>query len=214
MKNKQQISTELADLVQSHYYSEDFELISSVQAYQATLSGDEAALLTDVVYRRLLDEGSIVDILLCGVARVPSAVPVLAEKLNRADISNQMTRALIVALQTYASDEAYTAVERFLDSDQEMETLQALARIDFVRTLPYTVRLMRKEHYHPIVLHMFYDRMKKVGLNALIADLKQSSTTQSDAFRESLLKTIHSKPNDYNPFSEEEIQALVKNLGA
>ncbi|HMO50167.1 MAG TPA: hypothetical protein PKE26_05550 [Kiritimatiellia bacterium] len=213
MKTREQLESDVVQLVQSHYYSEDFELLSAFQAYVHGLSESEKNDVAGIAFSRLIHEGSMVDILLCSVVNVPSAAPVLAEKLNREPHSNQVTRALIAALKTYATDDAYTAVERFLDSDQELETLQALACIDFVRTLPYLVRLIRKEHVHGIALHILHDRSKAVGLDRLVEELRLSSATQSAGFRENLAKTLRSKKDPYNPFSEAEILRILHAIG-
>ena len=214
MKDQDTIASDINAIVQSHYYSEDFELVSSIRAYADRLSRDESDILEQVVLQRLMHDGSIVDVLLCSVIKVPSAVPILARRLQEEDTSNQITRTLISALRTYSNDEAYTAVERFIDSDQEMETLQALAQIDFVRTLPVMARLMQKDHYQGVVLHIVYDRMKTVGMDQLIGELTSSTVTTSANFRESLAKSLKSKKEPYNPFSEPEIMRIISHVSA
>jgi len=208
VKDKSEIQSDLDRIVQAHYYSEDFELISSFRAYESERADEEKDLLAEVVFERLCSEGSLVDILFCSIIDVPSAVPVLAEKLSREPQVNQVTRSLIQALKRYASDDAYTAVERFLDSDQEMDALQALASIDFARTLPHMARLMKKDHYHGVVLQMLRDRMKRVGLEPLVEELKKSSATRSASFRECLRKALASKSADFNPLDPGQISAL------
>jgi len=213
MHTLESISREISDLVQSHYYSEDFELISSIRAYYGKLSTEDRALMAEAVWNRVTHDGSIVDYLLCSVVPVPAAVPILTQRLDRESESNQVTRTLIMALRTYRSDDAYTAVERFIDSDQEMETLQALAEIDFVRTLPVMARLMRKDHFHAIVLHILYDRMKVVGIDGLINELQRSSVTASSSFRDLLEKSLRSKKEPYNPFSDPEVLRIISSMG-
>lgn len=213
MKDKQEIHRDLERIIQANYYSEDFELISSFRAYEAERSDAEKELLADEVFERLCAEGSLVDILFCSIIDVPSAVPVLAEKLSREPQVNQVTRSLIQALKRYSSDDAYVAVERFLDSDQEMDALQALASIDFARTLPHMVRLMKKDHYHGVVLQMLRDQMKRVGPGPTIEEMKRSSTTNSTAFRESLRKVLASKSADFNPLDPAQIAALKEAFG-
>jgi len=213
VKDRTGIQTDLERIIQANYYSEDFELISSFRAYEAERSEEEKDLLAEVVFERLCREGSLVDILFCSIIDVPSAVPVLAEKLNREPQVNQVTRSLIQALRRYCSDDAYTAVERFLDSDQEMDALAALASIDFARTLPHMVRLMKKDHYHGVVLQMLRERMKRVGIEPLVEEMKKSSATHSRSFRENLHKALGSKTAEYNPLDSSQISVLKDAFG-
>ena len=213
MKNKLNIQEDLERIVRANYYSEDFELISSFRAYEAEMSGEERDLLADVVFERLCAEGSLVDILFCSIIDVPSAVPVLAEKLSREPQVNQVTRSLIQALKRYSSDDAYVAVERFLDSDQEMDALQALAAIDFARTLPHLARLIKKDHYYGVMLQVFSERIKRVGLEPMIEELKKSSATNSASFRTCLQKALASKDSNYNPLNTDQRIALEKAFG-
>jgi len=76
VKSQADLEHALIELIQAHYYSEDFELLSSVRAYQESLALAERDELRAVVLRRLFAEGSMVDILLCSVVDVPSAGPV------------------------------------------------------------------------------------------------------------------------------------------
>lgn len=210
MDQKDQIAAEIDRIVQSHYYDEDFQLMSSLQAFAAGLSDAGRETLAGVAFARLTGDGSLVDVLLCSVVDVPSAVPVLAAKLGRETQTNQVTRTLISVLSRYPSDDAYMAIEPFLDSDQEMESLQALARIDFIRTLPAIVRRMKKDHYAGAVLQMFQERIKKAGLPKLIDELRQSSATRFAGFPALLAKILRSKDASYNPLSARELEALIE----
>jgi len=212
MRSLSQVADELNNIIHAHYYSEDFELISSIKAFYDSLAPVEKSYLEQTVLSRLTSEGSIVDILLCSVVRVPSAAPVLASRLNREEVSNQMTRTLIAALKTYRSDEAYTAVERFMDSDQELETLQALAAIDFRRAIPRIVLALKKESAHGVILHIFHERMKTAGLSVLVDDLCHSSATRTASFKSMLVQSLHSKKDPYNPFSENDIQHIIRSV--
>jgi len=214
MKSLSQVDAELEEIIVAHYYSEDFELISSMKAYYHSLASLEKSYLEQIVLRRLTSDGSIVDILLCSVVNVPSAAPVLSSRLNREEISNQVTRTIISALKKYRSDEAYTAVERFLDSDQEIESLQAIAEIDFRRSIPHIVIALKKEFTHGVVLHILHDRVKTVGLSGLVDDLCASSATRTATFKALLSTALHSKKHPYNPFSESDIQHIIGSLDA
>lgn len=212
MKTPDQIATDLDGIIQRHYYSEDFELSSSLRAYIDGLDARELNLYEQVALGRLMRDGSMVDIMLCTAVRIPSACPILAEKLNREPMSNQLTRVLITALQRYDSDEAYRAVERFLDSDQEAEALQALASIDFCRTIPMLSRLLAKEHLHGVILHIVFERFRAVGMETLIRELQASSATRSPAFHRSFESALTSKKDPYNPFSPGQIRHMIESL--
>lgn len=208
MKDRDAIAGELQTLIQRHYYSEDFELVSAVRAYQAGLSVPERDELRAVVLGRLLDEGSMVDILLCSVIDVPSAGPVLALKLDRESVPSQLTRALITALQAYPGEEAFRAVERFLDSDQEGEALAALARLDFHRALPYLARALMQEHARGPILHLLHARAKETGVPALALELQVAAAGLPGDFRAGVVRVLEAKTGDYNPFSPEDLQRL------
>lgn len=62
MKTLDQIRDDLRELETTHYYSEDFEWLSAVRAYRSALSNEETSLFRDVVYSRLLLDGSMTDI--------------------------------------------------------------------------------------------------------------------------------------------------------
>jgi len=212
MKTITAIHSDIERIVNAHYYSEDFHLLSEFQSYAAGLNPQEQSNLAEVVFDRLIRDGSLVDIMLCQVAHVSSAAPVLAEKLSNEPQTNQVTRTLIATLSHYASDDAYVAVERFLDSDQEMESLQALARIDFTRALPAIVRRMKKDHYAGAILQILHERMKKVGLPALAGELRQTSATKFSGFAGILEKILRSKDASYNPIARGDADALLAQL--
>lgn len=214
MRTRDAIAAELEDIIQRHYYSEDFELVSSVRAFNDQLHPQERSYLEQIVLGRLTGEGSIVDILLCSVVRVPSAVPVLASRLDREHVPNQITRALIGALKTYSSATAYASVERFLDSDQELETLDALASIDFRATLPRLVRAMKNKPRQGIVLHILHARAKNAGMGALVADLCALNDVRKRDFAALLSETLRSKNDPYNPFSASDIHRIISHVSA
>lgn len=212
MKTQEHIARELDELIQDHYYREDFELVASVRAYQEGLGPAERETLRAVVLRRLLDEGSMVDIILCAVVEVPSAAPVLALKLDRESVPSQLTRALITALQGYHGEEVFRAVERFVDSDQEGEALAALARIDFVRALPYLARALECDHHLGPILHILHARSRKVGVAALVLELQSGAARLPAGFRAGLRRALAAKQDDYNPFSGQELNRLRQEL--
>ncbi|HMO04076.1 MAG TPA: hypothetical protein PKC67_01360 [Kiritimatiellia bacterium] len=213
MRSEQEITTEIEQLVQAHYYSEDFELLASLRAYVQPLSPGEREHVRALALRRLMRDGSIVDIMLCSVIDVPSAVPVLAGKLDREPVSNQVTRTLIQALRRYHTDEAYTAVERFVDSDQELEAIDALADIDFRRTIPMIVRVIGKEHHHGNLLHLLHRFAKERGVERLAEELTGCSATRSARFVSDLERVLRAKKEPYNPFTEDQILHILSLVG-
>jgi hypothetical protein len=214
MRTLEQLAHELDEIIQSHYYAEDFELVAAVRAFHEPMAAGEKSRLSQIVLRRVVTDGSIVDVLLCGLVVVPSAAPVLVDKLNREPVTNQTTRVLIETLRHYPTDAAYEAVERFLDSDQEMEALRVLAAMDFARTLPLIVRRMRRASFDGLLLHILHDRARIVGLPGLIENLKSSSVTRRADFADELARVMRSKPGKYNPFSQPDIGRIIDAMQA
>lgn len=212
MKTEGQIAQDLVDLVGAHYYSEDFELLALVRAYRDGLDEVERERLCGVVLRRMLDEGSLVDILLCSLVHAPSAGSLLAARLDRETEPSQLTRALISALQHYEGDDVFRALARFVDSDQEREATQALARVDFPRAAPYVIRALRQDQHLDLCLHILRDRSLAKGLAALAADLAALAALDPAALPARLALALRSKRDRYNPFAEEEIVFLLAAL--
>lgn len=212
MKSRDDIARDLQELVARHYYSEDFELLSAVRVYRDGLAPAERDDLGAVALDRLFREGSIVDVLVCSVLDLPSAAPVLAARLDREHAPSQMSRALIVALQGHSGDDAFRAVERFLDSEQEHEALQALARIDFRRAAPYLLRALHDDHRLDLCLHILHDRRKRVGLDALGRDLRALAGPHPAHFRARVARALHAKEGPFNPFSDDERRDLLAAL--
>ena len=209
MKTSEQIARELADLIQRNYYSEDFHLLSEVRTYAEALSSDDLAVLRQVVAGRLTDSQSIVDVMLCTVVQSPELVPSLIRMLDRQTSTSQLTRALMLALQQYGGSEAFHAVERFLDSDQETEALAVLARIDFKRALPFMFRCLRKDHFLDTCLHVLFERKKIVGFHDLVDELRTCSALTSSSVRERLRLALTVKKGEFNPFTADEIRTLL-----
>ncbi len=212
MRSVTDIARELEDLIQDHYYREDFELLSAVRAYRANLEGAEADALREVVQQRIERECSIVDILLCSVVEVPAAAPLLAAQLAREDVPSQTTRALLTALQHYRGDEVFAAVARFVDSDQENEALQALARIDFALALPHFISALRRDQQLDLCLHILHDRAKHVGLPALAAELRQLVVQPAPELGGRLALALRAKRAPFNPFAEADLAILLAAL--
>lgn len=211
MREEADIAAELDALIARHYYSEDFELLSALRAYRDGLAPAEQDTLCAVVLQRLFRDGSIVDVMLCSVVHVPSAASVLAAKLDREQQPSQLTRALLDALQHYHGDDVFAAVERFVDSDQEGEALQALARIDFARSAPHLVRALQKDHLLDRCLHIFHARMKRVGRAALSVELR-SLALRTPAIAGRLARALQAKRPPFNPLSDDDLAFLLEAL--
>ena len=209
MKTSEQIARELADLIQRNYYSEDFHLLSEVRTYADALSPADRDILRHVVAGRLADSQSIVDVMLCTVVQAPELVPALVRMLDRQTNTSPLTRALMQALQRYGGNEAFHAVERFLDSDQETEALAVLAQIDFTRALPFVFRSLRKDHFLETCLHILFERRKMVGFHDLVDELRTCSALTASSVRERLRLAVTVKQGEYNPFTTDEIRTLL-----
>jgi hypothetical protein len=209
MRNREAIADDLERIIAAHYYGEDFELLSAVRAYRDSLPPPERDELGVVVLQRLLREDSIVEVLLCAVVEVPAAAPLLAAKLDRESAPSQTTRALLTALQQYRGDEVFAAVERFVDSDQEHEALQALARVDFRRSAPYLLRALRRDAQRDLCLHILHDRLKAVGREALAEDLRALAAHAGEDLGERVARALRAKPPPFNPMAEADIVFLL-----
>lgn len=212
MRSRDELEQALSQLVESHYYSEDFELISAARAFQGQLSGAEQESLKELLAGRLREEGSMVDIVLCSVIDAPGAGPILARRLDGESTPSQLTRALIAALACYRGDEVFRAVERFVDSDQEGEALAAIARIDFRRALPWMARALSRDHLLGPVLHILHTRSKEIGVAGLVDELRQASVDLPVGFRSGILRALDAKADDYNPFSREDRDCIRTGL--
>lgn len=213
MKSSDEIQSDLEALEASHYYSEDFEWLSSVRAYRERLAVPERALLERVVLTRLLRNGSMTDILLCSIVPAPEAASVLAAKLDRESVPSQLTRALLSALQHYSGDDVFRAVARFVDSDQESEALRALARIHFHRALPFLARAIQKPHQGDLILHLLHERVKTIGLPGLVLELRVFAAGWHEPdLLERIRRALCGKAEPYNPFTADELRQLAAGL--
>jgi hypothetical protein len=125
-----------------------------------------------------------------------------------------MSRALIAALGRLGGAGAYRSVERFLDSEQEFEALAALAAIDFARTLGTLARRMGPGRFPDAGLHILHERRKRVGLDALAAELAAWAAGSDEAARRNLAAVLRAKEGRYSPLSAEEVRVLSHALRA
>lgn len=213
MKSHEEIEADLDAMGGANYYSEDYELEWAAHHYHAALSEAEKACFGDVLKRRLRDDPSLVTLCYCARLRAPGVGPLLAGLLNAENQTGLRSRALMTALGNYDDDVAFRAVERFVDSDQSREALAALAAIDFPRARPRLFRYLLREDYADACLHLFRDRAKRAGFDALVSDVATWETPDRDRLRQALVRVLNAKPDEFNPFTEDERRLLVEALG-
>ncbi len=214
MKTKGDILEDLDRLIEQHYYSEDYELEWAACNYRDSLSPHERESFKDAMIDRLLDDPSMANIALCARLRIDELAPILTSILNSEIRTSQQSRAIMSALENYGDDASYESMERFMDSDQEGETLMRLCRMNFTRSLPYLRRAMNKEHMKDFCLHIFQERRKVVGLDGLIRDLQMIISADPSLYLESVRSVLTHKKADYNPFTAEDVNAIITGLAA
>ncbi len=210
MQTLDEMNQAIDSLVNQHYYSEDFELEAAMRAFYERLSDHEQAVCHQALIERLRVDPSILTVSLCSQIPIPEAAPLLASALNGEKTSSQRTRSIMAALRHYDDAHSFTAVERFLESDQEPEALQQLARIDFNRVRPHLMRAMTRPHLHPFCLQIFHEQRKRGGLEALADTLASWAAPDPETFEMRLRDVLSCKKGDYNPFSIEEQQTLLR----
>lgn len=212
MKTRDEIKQELEQLVLKHYYSEDYELEWAAKSFFDALSQPEQELFEGVMIERLSGAPDLVDVTLAMRLHLPSLVPFLIAWLDQETQSSTTSRALIAVLGQYADVQAYAAVERFLDSEQEGEALACLAQMDFQRTLPYLRRAVQQEHLHNFCLHAMHHFMLRNGIEALCEALQQMAAPEMPVLTRHVRKILTSKEGPFNPFTEDELKMLISRL--
>ena len=208
MMTPEEIGRQLDDLIQAHYYSEDFELVSMMRSFAAGLSTEDRLVLGQLINRRLLAEGSLVDVLLCSVLPSPLQAVALIQLLDRQQQTSPMTRALMEALRHMNTDGAFRAVERFMDSDQEQEALFALSCIDFQRATSYLVRALKKDGNLTACLHLLYERKKRVGMDQFLHELRAMAFAYGADIRARIERAVRVNVPPYNPFQPAELDQI------
>ena len=209
MRSTQEIEQALDELITEHYYSDDFMLTGVMRSFTECLPARERVIFCDVLLERLAREPTILNVLLCSSLDIPDIVPELTELLNEQAETSQLTRAILSVLKHYKDDAAYRAIERFLDSDQEDDALAALAKIDFVRSIPHLIRMLNRGYIINRCLHIFYERKKEVGLEGLIYELRTYAVANDAERIHRIGQVFASKTGDYNPFSQDEIATIL-----
>ncbi len=208
----EQLEDELDDLIRRNYYAEDFELRWTLQQFGEALPAEDHAFFHQLILRRLTEDPSIMSVMLCSASQVPEAVPILVSVLDDQPEANMLTRSILSTLGRYGEPSAFSAVERFLDSDQEPEALACLARLHFMRALFYVLRSSKRPHLRDVSLHILHERRKQVGLVRLITELDTFNKQSRHNVPKRVKAILRCKEDPYNPFSPDEIDAVLQGL--
>jgi hypothetical protein len=212
MRTIEQLENELDDLIRRNYYAEDFELRWTLQKFGDELPVEDRAYFHQLVLQRLTADPSIMTVMLCSASLVPEAVPILVSVLNDQPEANMLTRSILSTLGRYGEPSAFDAVERFLDSDQEPEALTCLARLSFARALFYVLRASKRKHLHDVCLQILHERRKQSGLIRLITELSTFDKQSRHNVPRRVKAILRCKDDPYNPFTPEEIDAVLQGL--
>jgi hypothetical protein len=214
MRSEPELEAALDTLIRGQYYAEEYELRWRLRAFADALEPPERSTLGRVVARRLAEEPSVLTVLLCQACPTPEAVPTLISLLDAQGEANMLTRALFDTLAQYREPDAFPSVQRFLDSEQEPEALQCLAQLDFTQALFYVIRSARRPHLRDACLQILHERRKHAGLPQLITDLRNAREHMQLPVAPRIRDVLHHKAGDYNPFSADDIAAIMKGLRA
>lgn len=212
MSASAQMAAALDQLVAEHYYREDFELLAAVRAWASGLDEAGRSALRDLIARRVQEQPTIVEAVLCQAIAVPEAAPALAAWLARETEASLLSRALLQALRAAGGPEAYRAVERFVESEQEWEALQVLAELDFPRAWPRVREALRRDSQRDLVLHILQARRRQIGWDAFRAELAAGCAAEP-ALVGPLRRVLLAKGVGYNPFPPAEVERLLADLG-
>ncbi len=212
MKTRDQIAEEVRALTHEYYYREDYELEWAAKAYVDSLAEEEKHEFDAIMTERLTASPGLDDVALCARTGRMALSSYLVAQLEKEKTTSSVSRALLSVLTRQPAQEAFVAVERFLDSDQEGEALECLARIDFERALPYLRRAVQQDHLHNHCLHAMHMYMQEKGMDALVIALRTLMDPEPARLSAHVRKIIYSKQGDFNPFSEQDLLALTKDL--
>jgi hypothetical protein len=212
MKPIEQIEGELDRLLESQYYAEDYELRALLGQFANRMEPHDLVHFHTIALRRLQEDPSILTVALCAATTIPGAERELCSLLDRQSETSMLTRAILATLARYGDTASFDSVVRFLDSDQELEALQCLGRVDFQRTLFFLIQAARRKHLRDVCLHILQGRRKTVGLANLTTELVAYAKSVRSPVRRRLSRVLHCKEGSYNPFSEEEIAVIERAL--
>jgi len=201
---------QLEALIQRHYYSEEFELHGALHAWIIELDDAQKAALDRVFSARLHRDASILNISLCHCFPLPGVERALVAEMERHQAPNHTTRALLAVLARYSSPESAVAVERFIDSSQEMEALRALAAIDFRRAVPHIQRAIRKDAMVETCLHILWEHRKRVGFETFLDDIRPLRGKDPQWMSRRFASIFTIKSQDKIPFPSEEQEHMLR----
>lgn len=199
-------------MVHGHYYSEDYELEWAAKSYFESLRPDERGVMESVLIRRLSGPSGIADVSMCTRLGLPALTPFLVARLEKEDDSSTVSRAILAALSNQPDEQAYSAVERFIDSELEGEALQCLARINFRRAMPHMRMAIQKDHLHNYCLHAIHEFVRREGVQSGAEVLREIIEPNEEWLARHTEKILMSKQGRFNPFSDQELAYLMATL--
>ncbi len=209
IKSCEAIAADLARMETSHYYSEDYELEWAAKSYFDTLTVVEQERFIALMQERLSQQAGMADIAICARLQNPALTLLLADRLNEQEVSSSTSRALLAALSHQADEAAYSAVERFIDSELEGEALMCMARMNFQRALPHLQWALKQDHLHNFCLHAMHEYMRREGMDALLSALRSLVALDRDRLTAHLRKVMGSKQGPFNPFTATELDIVA-----
>ncbi len=199
-------------LSERHYYAEEWEFQAAARAWYEDLDPSARARFPQVLWGRVERDPSVTNASLCVVFPFPELEAPLAAALSRQPVTSHLTRSLIAALQWQRGTAAFRAVERFVDSAQEMEALLALVRIQPGRAVPFMRRAVMEDRLIETCLHAVAQLRATTGLPAVVEHL-QAVCAGGDA---RLLRRVRAmftiKTAENSPFPPDEIQHILNAL--
>ena len=196
-------------LSESHYYAEEWEFQAAARAWNDALDPAAQALFPQVLWQRVERDPSVTNASLCVVFPFPELEIPLAAALSRQPETSHLTRSLIAALQWQRGDAAFRAVERFIDSAQEMEALLALVRIHPDRAVPYMRRAVMEDRLIETCLHALAQLRATSGMEAAVGHLKSVCVGEGARLLRRVRAMFAIKTVENSPFSPDEIRHML-----
>ena len=199
-------------LSEQHYYAEEWEFQAAARAWYETLEPADRDRFPQVLWERVERDPSVTNASLCVVFPLPELEGPLAAALSRQPSTSHLTRSLIAALQWQRGPSAFRAVERFVDSAQEMEALLALVRIHPGQAVPFMRRAVMEDRLIETCLHAMAQVRATSGLAAVVDHLRAvCAGGGARVFRRvRAMFTIKSAEN--SPFPPDEIRHILDAL--
>ena len=211
-KTQQALSDELDQLIERNYYSEEWELKSAVKLYYDALEAGEQVTFTKMFVLRMLRDPSVANISISTSIRSPEVAALIAEALGREKKASYTSRTMMYALRPYGDEVSFRAVERFVDSEQEIEALRILCSMDFVRAAPHIRRALKRDALLEVCLHIFQDRRRSVGMDQLIRELSQLIKGRTGYYRQRLEAMFTIKKGDNAPFDAQQVRRIITEI--